>query len=180
MLDAVEFVHSLGMAHRDVKIENFVLDQTKKGVKLIDFGFATTGEELESARRDKEAKPKRWDNLWHRRGTPGYTAPEIQKQEEQHLWAIALLQHADVWALGISLYRLASGGKPPTAFWQEHVSPREIIKTGPKVKHMSEDLKELLFGGILVEAGERWSIPEVKGSEWFRRMESIFKAGEDF
>lgn len=40
MLESVKFIHSLEIFHRDIKLENFVLDKNYQ-LKLIDFGFST-------------------------------------------------------------------------------------------------------------------------------------------
>ena len=42
ILQAVEYIHSLGIAHRDLKPHNIMLTRTGKHVKLIDFGLADT------------------------------------------------------------------------------------------------------------------------------------------
>ena len=39
VLSAVSYLHSMGLAHRDIKLENIMFDSTKE-VKLIDFGLA--------------------------------------------------------------------------------------------------------------------------------------------
>ena len=40
ILEAVRYVHRTGYVHRDLKLENILLD-TRLNVKLIDFGFAS-------------------------------------------------------------------------------------------------------------------------------------------
>ena len=40
ILQAIEYLHMLGVTHRDVKLEN-VLFADNKDIKLIDFGFST-------------------------------------------------------------------------------------------------------------------------------------------
>ena len=43
LLQAVEYLHSIGVTHRDIKLENVLFtDRVKcKDIKLIDFGFST-------------------------------------------------------------------------------------------------------------------------------------------
>lgn len=42
ILEGVEYLHNQGIAHRDLKLENIIIDKTKD-IKIIDFGFATFG-----------------------------------------------------------------------------------------------------------------------------------------
>lgn len=65
MVDTLLFLHRQGVVHRDLKLENFMLETEKPGanIQLIDFGFAA-------------------DNIFTRSlrapcGTPEYSAPEI-------------------------------------------------------------------------------------------------------
>lgn len=40
LMSAMSYLHNKCVAHRDIKLENVMLD-TKGNVKLIDFGFST-------------------------------------------------------------------------------------------------------------------------------------------
>lgn len=62
IMEAVEFVHSSNVVHRDIKLENILIDKKGK-IKLIDFGF--------SIGCSKSRKLKMFC------GTPSYMAPEI-------------------------------------------------------------------------------------------------------
>ena len=51
IVDAMKYVHSLGIAHRDIKCENVLLDKNRTIAKLTDFGFATTTYDSNTGRR---------------------------------------------------------------------------------------------------------------------------------
>lgn len=90
VLNGVEYCHSQGVAHRDIKLENIII--AEKTVKLIDFGFSTF------SRTPTKIK------LYC--GTPSYMAPEIvQKIEYNGCFS-------DIWALGVMLYTMLSGCFP--------------------------------------------------------------------
>lgn len=79
-------MHALGMAHRDVKLENVIFsDKSLTDVKLVDYGFAT----IHEGRRCRTQC-----------GSPAYMAPEIVKGTAY------LAPPVDVWSLGAVLYEL--------------------------------------------------------------------------
>ncbi|KAA8894645.1 kinase-like domain-containing protein [Sphaerosporella brunnea] len=91
LVGAVSYVHLNNCVHRDLKLENIMLDKNEN-VKLCDFGFTREYE------RNKL--------LQTFCGTVCYSAPEMLKGERYMAHAV------DVWSLGVILYALLCGELP--------------------------------------------------------------------
>ena len=84
-------MHSQGIAHRDLKLENLLLD-ANHNLKVADFGLSNTmtdGQSLETFC-----------------GSPDYVAPEILKSEAYDGTKI------DSWSAGVILYTVLFGRLP--------------------------------------------------------------------
>ncbi|POS71867.1 MAP/microtubule affinity-regulating kinase [Diaporthe helianthi] len=92
LVGAVAYVHQQNCVHRDLKLENILLDKNEN-VKLLDFGFA----------REYEGKTNYLQTFC---GTICYSAPEMLKGEKY------AGEKVDVWSLGIILYALLCGELP--------------------------------------------------------------------
>ncbi|CAD8193893.1 unnamed protein product [Paramecium octaurelia] len=93
----LQAVHSLGYVHRDIKLENILID--KDQIKIIDFGFA------EQINREF---------LTSGQGTLGYMAPEIFTHKPY-------TELGDVFSLGVVYYILLTGKPPFKGLNQENV-----------------------------------------------------------
>jgi len=91
LINALEYIHSLGIAHRDLKPENLLLVKNKL-IKIIDFGLSNYF--------DGETK------LETPCGSPSYASPEIIKGELYNGFCI------DVWASGIIMFAMLCGYLP--------------------------------------------------------------------
>ena len=83
-------MHARGIAHRDLKLDNILLNVDK--VKIIDFGFA--------------AFCKEGEKLKIFCGTPSYMAPELVRKAEYDG------RQVDMWALGVLLFVMLTGTFP--------------------------------------------------------------------
>ncbi len=92
LVGAVIHVHNMSCVHRDLKLENILLDKNEN-VKLCDFGFT----------REYVGTTAHLQTFC---GTVCYSAPEMLKGEKY------AGEKVDVWSLGIILYALLAGELP--------------------------------------------------------------------
>jgi calcium-dependent protein kinase len=126
VLSALQYMHSKGVTHRDIKLENIMIDRSGE-VKLIDFGLATKYQSEEYA------------NLTDTVGTLYSMAPEV-------LEGTYYDNKADLWSVGVVAYLLLSKKQP---FW----GPAEPM-AWPIRRRVMMDL--ILKGQYAPMDGEAW------------------------
>jgi len=92
LLSAISYTHSQGIIHRDLKLENILLDVERRHIYIADWGFAgdwTTG------KMQKEPL-----------GSVHYCAPQVIKNQ------LYIGPELDCWSLGVVLFVLVSGRLP--------------------------------------------------------------------
>ncbi|XP_027554111.1 hormonally up-regulated neu tumor-associated kinase homolog A-like [Neopelma chrysocephalum] len=96
ILSAVEHLHYQGIVHRDLKIENFLLDENNN-IKIIDFGLSNTAKFSGLSQE-----------LLHTQcGSPAYAAPELLAHRKYG-------PKVDVWSIGVSMFAMLTGTLPFT------------------------------------------------------------------
>jgi len=91
----LQTIHAAGVAHRDIKPDNIMLDVETLTPTYIDFGLACEGKTCQT---DKAV------------GTPQYQAPEIYKGIFSNIqYDLPSLQLADIWSLGLTEFYLIRG-----------------------------------------------------------------------
>ena len=147
LLMALDYCHSKGVSHRDIKLENTLVEQNNT-VKLIDFGFATCF--------SNEKKVKMFC------GTPSYMAPEIVARKEY------VGPPVDIWAAGVLLYALITGNFPFKANCDKDLY-RQILKGNYLVpEYISLAAKHLIAKMLCVDPNKRAKASELLKDPWFR------------
>ncbi|KAJ9101716.1 hypothetical protein QFC21_003055 [Naganishia friedmannii] len=147
---AVGTMHRKGAVHRDLKLENVLLDGECQ-VKLGDLGFAR-----------EWARGQRLLETFC--GTTGYASPEML-QGRKYAGG-----EADVWSLGIILYTLLCGGLPFDDDDEEVM--KSLIYKGEyeEPECLSEEAKDLIRNILQLEPVKRLSIEEILRHPWFNKI----------
>lgn len=98
LISGVHYLHSKGIVHRDLKLENLLLDK-HRNVIITDFGFANSFK----AASDGSIH----DLMSTSCGSPCYAAPELVVSDSKYVG-----RKVDVWSCGVILYAMLAGYLP--------------------------------------------------------------------
>ena len=150
IIDAVEYCHDRGVSHKDLKMENVMIDKQSR-VSVIDFGLC---EFLE-----KEGISKSYV------GTPEYVAPEVLQLIPFDPFK------AEVFTMGAILWCLLTG---TLSFDLD--ARVELIKNGMKpapdfdiAAELSDSAKDLLENMLEADPQIRFSLKQVKEHPWTKK-----------
>ncbi|CAA0831170.1 Serine/threonine-protein kinase SRK2F [Striga hermonthica] len=154
LISGVSYCHSMQICHRDLKLENTLLDGSPTPrLKICDFGYSKSSV--------LHSQPKSTV------GTPAYIAPEVLSRKEYDG------KIADVWSCGVTLYVMLVGAYP----FEDPDDPRNFKKTInrilsvhysiPDYVRVSKECKHLLSRIFVADPEKRITIPEIKKHPWF-------------
>ncbi|CAB4267827.1 unnamed protein product [Prunus armeniaca] len=152
LISGVSYCHSLQICHRDLKLENTLLDGSPAPrLKICDFGYSKS-------------------SLLHSRpkstvGTPAYIAPEVLSRREY--------DGKMYGSCGVTLYVMLVGAYP----FEDQEDPKNFRKTInrimavqykiPDYVHISQDCRHLLSRIFVANPARRITIKEIKNHPWF-------------
>ncbi|KAJ9135605.1 hypothetical protein P3X46_032768 [Hevea brasiliensis] len=180
LISGVSYCHAMQVCHRDLKLENTLLDGSPAPrLKICDFGYSKSSV--------LHSQPKSTV------GTPAYIAPEVLLKKEYDG------KIADVWSCGVTLYVMLVGAYP----FEDPEEPKNFRKTIhviyllfsklnmtlflryltnkfwflqrilnvqysiPDYVHISPECQHLISRIFVADPAKRISIPEIRNHEWF-------------
>jgi serine/threonine-protein kinase SRK2 len=185
LICGVSYCHFMQICHRDLKLENTLLDgNPAPRLKICDFGYSKSSL--------LHSKPKSTV------GTPAYIAPEVLSRREYDG------KMADVWSCGVTLYVMLVGAYPfedpddPKNFRKTigvffHSLVHQTLNTEllhlvminiicvlilfqrivsiqyqiPEYVHISQDCRQLLSRIFVANPAKRITIREIRNHPWF-------------
>ena len=143
-LSAVNYLHKNMIVHRDLKLENLVLEE-KSGdspLRLIDLGLSK--------------QFYKGEKMCHRVGSCYYMAPEILSGSYD--------ERVDVWAIGVITYMLISGCPPFYGKTQDEVfisiKEQQPVFTDSKLIDISSDCVDFILKLLTKDCEKRMTIEE--------------------
>lgn len=151
LIDGVSYCHNKGVYHRDLKLENVLVD-AKGNIKITDFGLSALPQHF----RD--------DGLLHTTcGSPNYVAPEILANRGYDGAT------SDTWSSGVILYVILTGYLP---FDDRNLAVlyQKIFKGDVQIpKWLSLGARNLIRRILDPNPATRITMAEIKADEWFKQ-----------
>ncbi|CAI9758784.1 unnamed protein product [Fraxinus pennsylvanica] len=154
LISGVSYCHSMRICHRDLKLENALLDGSPAPrLKICDFGYSKSSL--------LHSQPKSTV------GTTAYIAPEVFLMKEYDG------KIADVWSCGVTLYVMLVGAYP----FEDPEGPKDFRKTIDRISNVqysipehvkiSEECRQLISRIFVADPAQRITIPEIRNHSWF-------------
>ena len=157
LVKALNYLKSKAIIHRDLQLSNIFLADNLE-LKLGDFSYATN-----LFRNEK---------LFEKCGNPNYMAPEMIDGEKGYSY------EADIWSLGIIIYKLIIGKFPFESNNKEELFNK--IKndqiTFPEDCIISEDAKDLINEILVNNPEERPTFSHIFSHDFFKQLKIIPKS----
>jgi len=156
-LNALQYLHGMGIIHRDIKPENILLT-SHKVIKIADFGLSINVTQERPVTRA---------------GTLDYMAPEVlicpdkrRPEENKDKVLLAYTAQVDAWAVGILAYELMVG-YPPFEQESRAATYEHIMYKEPKFPAwMTEEARKFIAAALCKNATQRPTISQLAREGW--------------
>jgi serine/threonine-protein kinase SRK2 len=159
LVSGVEYLHVMRVVHRDLKLENLLVDLsgTSPQLKICDFGYSKS---------DFDSHPKT------RIGTPAYISPEVYQGVRPYDG-----KASDVWACGVVLYVMLAGSYPfqdPDNPTSNHATMWRVLDVKYTLPmDLSPDGADLLRRVFVKDPSARIPIAGIRQHGWFVKDLSV-------
>ncbi|XP_044216079.1 testis-specific serine/threonine-protein kinase 6 [Thunnus albacares] len=163
LCEAIQYLHSRDVAHRDLKCENLLLD-TFLNLKVCDFGFSKRLTYTDGQIKLSETYC----------GTPSYAAPEVLSRSPYNP------KVSDVWSMGVVLYMMLYASEPFNAtnigkMVEIQKKHRISFPNSPSVSSEAQDLIQSILHPIVEW---RITISNILQSTWMLRRGRMEESDE--
>ncbi|CAK60937.1 unnamed protein product (macronuclear) [Paramecium tetraurelia] len=145
ILLGLQYLHSQGVIHRDIKGANILINQNGQ-VKLADFG---SGKQLSEIQQDVVGSLC---------GTPNFMAPEVINQQQYG-------KKADIWSLGCTMIEMATGHPPFSEVKNIYTIMVKISKLTDMIpipeELKSEQARDFLKKCLQLNPEDRWEAEDL-------------------
>lgn len=148
----MEYIHGLGICHRDLKLENILLDENQTSIKISDFGLSRFLDRKGLARTPV--------------GSPMYASPECLSGKPYDG------KKSDIWSCGVILYTLLTGKLPWFGKTQSHIFSQIKSANYEMPSYISTDCKKLIRSILTIDVKKRPSDTQILNSEWFQNIDN--------
>ncbi|KAF9190261.1 hypothetical protein BGZ51_008792 [Haplosporangium sp. Z 767] len=164
LMSGVHYLHSKKIVHRDLKLENLLLDRNRN-VIITDFGFAN---QFDSSSRDLMSTSC---------GSPCYAAPELVICDGMYVGS-----GVDIWSCGVILYAMLAGYLPfdddpsnPDGDNINQLYNYILATTLVFPDYISADARDLLRMMLVPDPTKRCNMTRIMAHRWLRPYASTFQ-----
>ncbi|KAF9195945.1 hypothetical protein BGZ49_002941, partial [Haplosporangium sp. Z 27] len=164
LMSGVHYLHSKHIVHRDLKLENLLLDRNRN-IMITDFGFAN---QFDSSTRDLMSTSC---------GSPCYAAPELVISDGLYVGT-----GVDIWSCGVILYAMLAGYLPfdddpsnPDGDNINQLYNYILATTLVFPDYISADARDLLRMMLVPDPTKRCNMKRIMGHRWLRPHAHMFQ-----
>ncbi|KAG0055831.1 hypothetical protein BGZ83_007264 [Gryganskiella cystojenkinii] len=164
LMSGVHYLHSKHIVHRDLKLENLLLDRNRN-IIITDFGFAN---QFDSSSKDLMSTSC---------GSPCYAAPELVISDGLYVGS-----GVDIWSCGVILYAMLAGYLPfdddpsnPDGDNINQLYNYILATTLVFPDYISSDARDLLRIMLVPDPTKRSNMRKIMAHKWLRPYAPMFQ-----